>query len=339
MKPIHLLFLCILFSCNQKSVETASTQRVNEKRFMKLAGVEQYVEITGSADTLPVLLFIHGGPGWPQTPMLRYFNSDLVKDLIVATWDQRGCGKTLENDSTIANITLEQIVEDAHELTGFLRARFKKEKIFLAGFSWGSVVGMELLRKYPGDYLAYAGISQVVNTSKGMEATQKWLKEKATAANDTASLSVLTQLERKDSLLCKTSLNCFIKQYELVSRYNGAVFDKASEKEVEKAMTAYDDYRNYDWNRGFFHSATNLEPAVFSADFTGITSLPVPVFFFSGRHDWNIPAVLVEEFYQRLDAPRKELIWFEKSGHGPLEEEPALFNRMLKEKFLGILKP
>jgi pimeloyl-ACP methyl ester carboxylesterase len=50
-----------------------------------------------------------------------------------------------------------------------------------------------------------------------------------------------------------------------------------------------------------------------------------------GRHDWNVPSVLADEWLDSLSAPRKELVWFENSGHGPLEEEPARFDSVLLE--------
>jgi len=37
---------------------------------------------------------------------------------------------------------------------------------------------------------------------------------------------------------------CFMKQYELVSRYRGAIYDLDAEKEIEAAMAAYDDYKD-----------------------------------------------------------------------------------------------
>jgi pimeloyl-ACP methyl ester carboxylesterase len=53
------------------------------------------------------------------------------------------------------------------------------------------------------------------------------------------------------------------------------------------------------------------------------------VFFFEGRHDYNCPFVLAEEFYAALHAPHKELIWFERSGHTPDLEEPDKFQSEL----------
>lgn len=330
MKKIIVAILPALFVyCHHPSQAS-----LKEKSLMELGGEKQYVEITGESDKNPVLLFIHGGPGWPQTPQLRYFNADLSTAFILATWDQRGCGKSYLYDSVAPNVTLEQIVADAHELTGYLKNRFHARKIYLAGFSWGSVIGLTLARRYPEDYLAYIGISQVISMKKGMQVSQQWVRQQASQKNDTATLHILQQLQRGDSSLCKTPLDFFMKQYELVSKYHGAVFNPRSDVEVQKAIISYDDYKSYDWNKGFFYSATRLEKDMFSVDFSNLAKLSIPVYFIAGRHDWNVPAVLVKEFMDHLECPHKEIIWFEHSGHGPLEEEPEKFNQVMIEKLL-----
>lgn len=65
---------------------------------------------------------------------------------------------------------------------------------------------------------------------------------------------------------------------------------------------------------------------------TEIDEVEVPVYFVIGRHDWNTPFELVEEYFDLLKAPKKELIWFEKSAHSPCHEEPDKFNRLMVEK-------
>jgi pimeloyl-ACP methyl ester carboxylesterase len=169
---------------------------------------------------------------------------------------------------------------------------------------------------------------------QGMETTQKWLRGKALEKKDNTTLKILEGFGRSNSSICKAPLDCFMKQYELVSKYKGAVFNPRSDTMVEKAMTQYADYKNYDWNKGFFYSAHLLEKDIFAADFSGVTKIDIPVYFMAGRHDWNVPAVLAEAFLQKLQAPYKEMIWFENSGHGPLEEEPERFNAVLIEKLL-----
>jgi pimeloyl-ACP methyl ester carboxylesterase len=53
-----------------------------------------------------------------------------------------------------------------------------------------------------------------------------------------------------------------------------------------------------------------------SGDLTGeVTSVDVPVYFFLGRHDYTTPFELAEEYFHKLAAPRKELVWFENSAH------------------------
>jgi pimeloyl-ACP methyl ester carboxylesterase len=53
-----------------------------------------------------------------------------------------------------------------------------------------------------------------------------------------------------------------------------------------------------------------------------VPQIDVPVYFLVGRHDVNAPPALVEDYLKTLQAPRKELIWFEHSGHSPWVEEP-----------------
>jgi pimeloyl-ACP methyl ester carboxylesterase len=65
-------------------------------------------------------------------------------------------------------------------------------------------------------------------------------------------------------------------------------------------------------------NATNI-------DFLPITEFKVPIYFFIGRYDYITSAVLADEYFATIHAPKKELFWFEHSGHSPNWEEPTLF--------------
>ena len=320
-KIIYLIGLVLIVSCENKP------SKVEERSFIDLGGEKQYVEMVGVSSNDPVLFFIHGGPGWPQTPYLRYFNADLTKKVILVSWDQAGCGKSFANDSTPKSLSLDKFVNDAHELTQILKKKFNKDKIYLAGFSWGSVIGLRLAEKYPEDYEAYFGISQVIDIEKNIRLSREWIKEQAKNNKDTATMNVLERLDKSDTSLCKNQMDCFLKQFEQLSKYHGAIFDPRIEKEIDTMMTTYDDYKNYDWMGGFKYSASRLEKDLFSIDLTGIKELKVPAYFFVGRHDWNVPASITQEFVSNLKAPKKEIVWFENSGHEPLEEEADKFNK------------
>lgn len=47
-----------------------------------------------------------------------------------------------------------------------------------------------------------------------------------------------------------------------------------------------------------------------------------------------LPALLQQAYYDAIEAPDKDLIWFEHSAHGPLREEPETYKRLLREKLL-----
>jgi proline iminopeptidase len=59
------------------------------------------------------------------------------------------------------------------------------------GFSYGSVIGMKLAEKYPDDYYAYIGVSQVISVPESWDVSMQWLKEQAQQKNDTAALRQL----------------------------------------------------------------------------------------------------------------------------------------------------
>jgi hypothetical protein len=68
--------------------------------------------------------------------------------------------------------------------------------------------------------------------------------------------------------------------------------------------------------RGLIESFDVVYPQLKDLDFAVQASrLEVPVYLFVGRKDVNAMYTIVEDYYNGLDAPHKELIWLE-GGHG-----------------------
>jgi pimeloyl-ACP methyl ester carboxylesterase len=66
---------------------------INSLEKITLGGMEQWLLIRGEKEELPVLLFLHGGPGFSFIPFAQYFQK-LEANYIVVQWDQRGTGKS-----------------------------------------------------------------------------------------------------------------------------------------------------------------------------------------------------------------------------------------------------
>src|SRR5690606_24632712 len=119
---------------------------------VRIGGIDQWVSIRGNDRRNPVLLMLHGGPGWVSMPTSWYFQRGWEEYFTVVQWDQRGAGKTfVENDpeKIAPTMTRERMVEDTVEMVAWLRREFGKDKVFVLGQSWGSYLGLELAQRKP----------------------------------------------------------------------------------------------------------------------------------------------------------------------------------------------
>jgi pimeloyl-ACP methyl ester carboxylesterase len=87
------------------------------------------------------------------------------------------------------------MISDAQELVTCLKARFRAEKIFLMGFSWGTVIGLWLAARMPQDLYAYIGVSQVVDAAEGERVS---LEHVSTAARQAGNQQAVADLSRID---------------------------------------------------------------------------------------------------------------------------------------------
>lgn len=320
---------------NQAEGETSAA--IDTAYFVSLGGLDQYVELRGASKSLPILLFLHGGPSIPATPMLRFYNGDLGESFIVVSWDQRGCGRSALSDPRPEDMSFERFVADAHELTLHLQQVYGHEQLFLVGHSWGSIIGMELVRRYPEDYLAYVGIGQVVNTAEGEARSRQELASRARAAHDNVILSALEEIGFTARDGYSDGLEGFLAHRQLLWQYGMHDYDHTA---MTRAIQASSDYSNdiKDWMISAAYAQNALYETVMSVDITRQTDFEIPIYFFAGRHDFNTPQSLVAEYFKTIKAPLKRLYWFEQSGHSPPWEEPDLFHERLRELSREVLE-
>lgn len=331
MKHLIQGVICFLLLSSCQKQEEHRIASIHEKHFVELGGTEQYIEVISESLDNPVLLLVHGGPAWPQTPQTRYLNADLAKEYTLVLWEQRGAGQSYLRNPEPGGMSLEQIIADGHQATAWAKKEFAQEKILLVGYSWGSIVGARMAEEKPEDYHAYVGVAQFINKEKGMEIAQNWLLKEATEAGDEADLMALDSL--KNSANYPNQTEQFFRQWQMLNKYHGAVYNMEAEEVVQKAMERYPDYKDYDWFKAWRESSAHLGDDLYESDLRELKKIDLPVYLIEGRHDWNVPSVLAVQWLDSLECHSKKIYWFESSGHGPLEEEPENFN-----KTLGLIK-
>jgi len=101
---------------------------------------EVKANIRSKDSSLPVLIFLHGGPGSPLgVPIFKaYAGHQLEKDFIVVYLHQRGIMKSERVADSTHTIT--NYVRDIHHVVSYLKNRFKGHEIFLLGHSWGGLI-------------------------------------------------------------------------------------------------------------------------------------------------------------------------------------------------------
>src|SRR5579872_1841785 len=174
----------------------ASLERV------RIGGVNQYILIRGNDISLPVLLFLHGGPGMPAMYLAHLFQLELEKEFVVVQWDRRGVGKSYREDIS-STLTTEQLVEDTVELTNVLRARFHQEKIYLVGHSWGTYLGMLVIARHPELYHAYVGIGQLARSAPIAGIQDAYIRQ---CARRIADQEAIKELDEKGASVRETLL-------------------------------------------------------------------------------------------------------------------------------------
>ena len=299
-----------------------------EKKFT-LGGFAQTIFIRGRNRANPVLLFIHGGPGLPEMPF-SHVNAELEREFTVVHWDQRGAGKSYRADIAPETMNVGQFVRDTTELTRHLRRTFGQEKIYLAGFSWGSLVGVLTVARHPEYFHAYIGISQLVNVPES-----ELLLHRAGIA----------QAAERGSPLVARKLRA-IGEPPYKTRHDERLVNQLT-KDIQPKIPGAMTRSRYlflglqspsysladDWRvmRGLGFSGEHLEDDIHSHDLRKEgPELGVPVWFFLGRFDTVLSAPLAARYFHALRAPRgKRLVWFEHSDHILHLEEAARFRAEL----------
>ena len=122
---------------------------IDEAKYLKIGGIEQWVTIRGENRANPVVLVLHGGPGDATNPWGYAGFRPWLKTYTVVQWDQRGSGKTLgrSGKDSAAALTIGRLVQDGVELADTLRTSLRKDKIILVGHSFGSILGVLMAKK------------------------------------------------------------------------------------------------------------------------------------------------------------------------------------------------
>lgn len=311
---------------------------LDRKMYVDLNGFKQKIHVKGDPSK-SILLFLHGGPGAANRHMCCKYNEDLLDDFMVVGWDQRGTGGSYWGVQE-KDLTINQLVEDTEALVRYLCSTYKKDKIFTVGGSWGSLLGIKHAYKYPEHLYAFLGFGQFVNGALNEKISYEYALEEAKKHNDTESIKKLEAIGAPIEGMYKDGYAGMKVQREVMNKYGG--YSKKNQPKsyfsgLAKAYLRSGEYSPLDVTGVLLGSTiiiNKMWPEIAKVKLEeDNTSFKCPILMFDGCLDKNTPADLVQDYFDKIDAPYKELVWFEESGHNPLIDEAERFKDLLKDRF------
>ena len=163
-----LAYRAFLQSRAEEQLAITAPNGIDEALFVPIGGREHWITIRGQDRSNPVVLVLHGGPGMAMAPFATALSS-YERTYTLVQWDQPGAAKTFRRGGSTmpSDLTIADIVDDGIEVAEFAKARLEVDKLVLLGWSWGSIVGIEMARKRPELFAAYVGTGQIAAMKAG----------------------------------------------------------------------------------------------------------------------------------------------------------------------------
>ena len=140
---------------------------INETQYVEVNGQEMWISIYGKDINNPVLLYLHGGPGYSTSYADYAILNKLADDYTIVNWDQRSSGRTcLRNPDDDTEITLDLMRSDIDVITDYILDYLGKDKLTVMGISWGSFYGIDFAYNHPEKVECYIGLNQTVGYYK-----------------------------------------------------------------------------------------------------------------------------------------------------------------------------
>jgi pimeloyl-ACP methyl ester carboxylesterase len=307
---MKLLWLLIFFG----SLRTVIAQvPIDTTESIVIGGIKQFIRIQGKNKSLPLLLFLHGGPGGSVMGYANKFTNKLQEHFVIVQWDQRETGRTLQLNPSPVPLTLSLFEDDTYELVTALLNQFKRNKLYLVGHSWGTALGFNVAHKHPELLYAYTAIGPMINQLESERIVLTMMKDKAGLSGNKMQVEELATVR----IPFENAEQLFYHRKWL------------GEFSKRKPNLSKDYVENW--------SATWLTVFNEASEVNLVESLPevhCPVYIFAGRKDYQTNSQIAEDYFRKLKAPKKGFYWFEFSGHSIPSSEPRRMQEILISEIL-----
>ena len=309
---------------------------IDESRFVDIGGSPQWVQIRGEHRTNPVVIIVHGGPGFALSPFTRVFRS-WEADFTVVQWDQPNAGRTFSRNGPQA-ISIDQVSSDGIVVAEYVRRTLPEAPLVVLGHSWGSAVGLDMIRRRPDLFSAFVGTGQMSSKAEQEALSYRRVLEKLREAGNRKGVDELQRLKPPPY---KDMAGLLIERKWL------GVVDTPAERSLYWRMAplvliapnmSLGEVRDFVKAPTVAQRASFDEIDAFDARRIG-TAFTAPIFIFQGDEDLYTPMEPTIRYLEEVKAPAKELVVLKGGGHDVLLTAPVTFLTELRARVRPVKQP
>ncbi|CAM5479809.1 hypothetical protein SAVIM338S_03264 [Streptomyces avidinii] len=302
---------------------------IDERGFVRIGGIDQWISVRGEDRANPVLVEIHGGPGAANSIHTARTRS-WERHFTIVRWDMRGAGKTFGRSGPggQGEVTFARLYEDALEVTRHARRLLGAERVVLLANSYGSAFGLRLARTHPELYSAYVGTDQNIHAGGHDTSAHDALLERLRAAGKRRQLARAEEIgpdpyawtPRQRAAYAKLSAQSdpltldTIKKVVLGSMWLSPLHSLRDLRDLFKGQS--------------FSERITAGTAGFDDRADG-TRFEIPFFVFQGEHDVLTPTAAARAFFDEVEAPVKHFALIGDCGHFAAFRRPDAFLALL----------
>jgi pimeloyl-ACP methyl ester carboxylesterase len=321
---------------------TSANATLDEKKFIMVGGIQQWITIRGASCDNPVILFLHGGPGNSLSPYADAIYGAWQREFTLVQWDQRGAGKTFAANPATAEsaLTVERMTQDGIALAEYLTRYLGKRKVILMGGSWGSILGIHMIKSRPDLFYAYVGTGQIVSYRENQNASYTKLIALARAAGDQKTVSAIAALgpppwtnPRNSGILRRATR---IYEARTSAAAPGAWWVPAPEYTAPQMQEYFEQADDYSYLQFVGLKGDGMFSGV---DLSQLgMKFEIPVYIIEGSEDLVAVPDVAKRYFDGIAAPDKEYISIPGTGHDPNQAMIDAQYKVLRQKIRPVAK-